>query len=130
MPTPRRGAPHLRPRSLGAAGKSMKLPASTSIAREKLTDYLLCPRDDHDKSGFLRLAGYTQADPRRLEHDLRTQLLVRDAAPAGESPYGAKYLIRGSLTGPNGRSLRVVSVWMRENATGLTKFITLYPDSA
>ena len=108
----------------------MKLPADTVIAREKLTDYLLSPRDDHDKSGFLRLAGYSCANAAQLEADLRTQLLSRAATVAGESPYGTKYIIRGSLTGPNGRTLRVLSVWMRENATGLTKFITLYPDPA
>jgi hypothetical protein len=108
----------------------MKLPTDTVIARQKLTDYLLSPRDDHDKSGFLRIAGYAPADAVRLEADLRTQILNREAAPAGESPYGQKYIIRGTLTGPNGRSLHILSVWMRENATGLTKFITLYPNPA
>ncbi len=31
----------------------MKLPPDSIVAREKLTHYLLRPRDDHDKSGFL-----------------------------------------------------------------------------
>ena len=41
--------------------------------------------------------------------------------------YGDKYQICGELTGPNGRTLRVTTIWMIEGATGLTKFITLYP---
>lgn len=106
----------------------MKLPVDAIIAREKLTDYLLRPRDDHDKSGFLAVAGYTTSDADRLEADMRSQLLPLDAAPAAETVYGEKFIVRGALTGPNGRTLKVLSVWMVEKATGLTKFITLYPE--
>ena len=106
----------------------MQLPANAVIAREKLTAYLLRPREEHDKSGILAVGGYTIENADRLESDLRTQLLPMPAAPAGENPYGQKFMIRGVLTGPNGRTLRVVSVWMLEKATGSTKFITLYPD--
>jgi hypothetical protein len=42
--------------------------------------------------------------------------------------YGAKLALADVLTGPNGRALRVVTIWMTEEATGQTKFITLYPD--
>jgi hypothetical protein len=37
------------------------------------------------------------------------------------------YEIRGPLTGPNGTTLNVKTVWMQELKTGITKFIT-YPD--
>lgn len=106
----------------------MKLPPDSVVAREKLTEYLLRVREDHDKSGFLALAGYSPAEAGVLERDLRTQILPQDAVPAGATPYGEKFVIRGALQGPNGRVLKVISVWMLENATGLTKFITLYPD--
>lgn len=49
----------------------MKLPPDTVIAREKLEDYLLRPREDHDKAGFLALAGYVRDSADRLETDLR-----------------------------------------------------------
>ena len=106
----------------------MQLPANTVIAPGKLSDYLLGARDADDKSGFLAVAGYGSEDAARLERDIRKQLLPLPATPAGENPYGGKFVIRGHLTGPNGRTLRVLSVWMLEKATGLTKFITLYPD--
>lgn len=106
----------------------MRLPADAAIAPEKLSGYLLRRREDHDKAGFLALAGYTAAHISQLEADLRTQILPCSAEPAGATPYGDKFVIRGSLRGPNGRTLRVLSVWMREKATGQTKFITLYPD--
>ncbi|MBI5677404.1 MAG: hypothetical protein HZC52_02675 [Planctomycetes bacterium] len=38
------------------------------------------------------------------------------------------YEIRGKLTGPNGNTLAVCTMWMTEAATGDTKFITMYPD--
>ncbi len=107
---------------------SMRLPADTSIAPGKLSAYLLRRREDHDKAGWLALAGYGAEDAPRLEKDIRVQLLPLPAVEAGEDQYGWKYIIRGPLTGPNGRTLRVFSVWMQEKATGMTKFITLYSD--
>ena len=38
------------------------------------------------------------------------------------------YRIRTPLTGPNGCRLRVVTLWMNEEAAGTTKFVTLFPD--
>jgi hypothetical protein len=106
----------------------MKLPADSIIARRKLDEYLPRHRDEDDKSRFLALAGYTPENADRLLNDLRTQLLPLDAEFFDQTEYGPKYRIRGTLTGPNGRILRVVSIWMKEDATGQTKFVTLFPD--
>jgi hypothetical protein len=38
------------------------------------------------------------------------------------------YVIRGDLTSPNGRTLRVRSYWLIETATGRVKLITMFPD--
>lgn len=105
----------------------MKLPDNAVIAREKLTRYLLHKLPENDKSGFLALAGYSLANAEQLEADLRGQILTREAAFMESTEYGDKYSIRGELTGPNGHQLNVVTIWMIENAGGLTKFITLYP---
>jgi hypothetical protein len=104
------------------------LPTNTIIARRKLTEYLLRRRQEDDKSAFLALAGYTLENADRLLMDLQEQLLPLDAELHDETEYGPKYQIRGTLTGPNGRALRVLTVWMKEEATGETKFITLLPD--
>lgn len=106
----------------------MKLPPDAKIAPAKLRDYLLRPREDHDKAGYLRLAGYHQGDPGRLERDIRAQLLPMAPVFAGSTAYGDKFIIRGELLGPNGRRLKVRSVWMVEKPAGTTKFVTLYPD--
>jgi hypothetical protein len=107
----------------------MKLPEDSAIAKTKLHEYLLRHRDEDDKSGFLALAGYTLNNAERLMHDIRTQLLPLDAEFFDWTEYGPKYRIRGTLTGPDGRVLRVVSIWMKEDATGETKFVTLFPDN-
>ena len=105
----------------------MKLPSDTQIAMEKLTSYLLVKRPVGDKSEFLR-AGYTLDNSQRLEEDIRRQILTRDASLIERTIYGELYEIRGSLTGPGGTTVNVKTVWMQELKTGITKFITLYPD--
>src|SRR5437870_1235133 len=111
-----------------AVNARMKLPASTIIARRKVDHYLLRLRIEDDKSRFLALAGYTLDNADRLMTDIREQLLPLDAQLFDQTEYGIKYRIRGTLTGPNGRVLRVMSIWMKEDATGETKFVTLVPD--
>lgn len=105
----------------------MKLPSNSEIARIKATHYLLQLRNEDDKSKFLSRGGYTLAHADKLLADLRS-LLDGEAEFIQATEYGDKYRIRGTLTGPNGKQLRVVSVWMTEAATKLTKFVTLIPD--
>ncbi len=104
----------------------MKLPADTIIAREKLTRYLLVRQTRGDKSTFLARAGYTleTAD----QPDLRTQLLPLEAVELHSTVFGKFYEISGTLTGPNGVSLSVRSIWMEEKLSGIAKFITLIPE--
>jgi hypothetical protein len=106
----------------------MKLPADATIAREKLTRYLLVPQGRGDKSAFLARAGYTMANANQLIEDLREQLLPLDAKPLHCTAFGDSYEIRGILHGPNRITLRVRSIWMQEKLSGNTKFITLVPD--
>jgi hypothetical protein len=106
----------------------MALPENSVISPEKLTKYLLILRRRNDKSKWLAQAGYRLENWRSLERDLRSQILSLDAVPTESTPYGQFFEIRGILRGPNGKSLAVSSVWMTENATGITKMITLYPD--
>lgn len=92
-----------------------------------MVGYLLEWRPENDKSHFLGSAGYTVAHADQLVADIRTQLLPVEAMLEETTDYGNKYRIIGALVGPNGRRLRVESIWMVEAASGATKFITLYP---
>jgi len=106
----------------------VKLPADTIIASAKLTDYLLKFKRQDDKSLFLAQAGYTPDNWQQLEQNLREQILPLDAIKFDQTRYGDKYEIRGTLIGPNGTSLQVVTIWMIESQSEQTKFITLFPD--
>jgi len=63
-----------------------------------------------------------------LRADIREQLLTQEAEFIEPTAYGPKYRIRGALTGPNGRVLFVVTIWMADEAAGKVKFLTLYPE--
>ena len=106
----------------------MKLPSHTLIAPEKLTKYLLVQREFDDKSQFLQQAGYTLENWEQLERDLRVQVLPQDATLIEQTIYGDIFEIRALLTGPKGQTLFVKTIWMNELRSGVTKFITLYPD--
>jgi len=105
----------------------VKLLADAFIAPEKISRYLLRWRPEDDKSSFLARAGYTAEQSERLRQDIRSQLLPLDAEFLEVTEYGPKYQIRGSLRGPNGAGLHVITIWMTEEASQQTKFITLYP---
>lgn len=105
----------------------MKLPSTTIIATEKIKDYLLSRRKRNDKSKWLGRAGYKLENWQQLEQDLRTQILSLDAIPTDKTKYGQIFDIKGVLTGPNGKTLEVHTIWMTEDESKSTKFITMFP---
>lgn len=106
----------------------MHLDPEAIIAEAKILGYLLKWQPEGDKSRFLGKAGYGILEASRLESDIREQLLPLDAVFEEATEYGDRYRIRGALSGPNGRTLRVISAWMVERKSGQTKFLTLFPD--
>jgi len=106
----------------------MRLPADTAIDADKLTRYLLLPQARGDKSAFLEQAGYTLENADQLLRDLRAQILPLDAVSLESNKFGQYYENHGMLTGPNGVTLAVRTIWMTEHLSGVTKFVTLIPD--
>ena len=106
----------------------MKLPEHVLISQDKLIRYLLLPREENDKSQFLAAAGYTLSDWDVLEHDLHQLAKMYDISDSETSSYGIKYEVRGPLHGPNGSTLHVATIWITLEATGETRFVTLFPD--
>lgn len=105
----------------------MKLPIDSIISPDKICNYLLVPKRKNDKSKWLAKAGYFLEHWETLERDLRIQILPLDAILSNDSIYGRMYEIVGELKGPNGIALTVRTIWISENESGLTKFVTLYP---
>src|SRR5262249_52822430 len=115
----------IRSRSIG--GK-VKLPEEVVIPEDRLVRYLLLPRQEDDKSQFLGIAAYTFATWEELAHALRNLAKSHEISDMTISPYGIKWEVWGILIGPNGQVLRVVTVWITLEASGETRFVTLFPD--
>jgi hypothetical protein len=92
----------------------MKIPPDAIIAREKLTDYLLTPREEDDKTRFLNQAGFTQDNPERLEAAIRRLIMSEEAVSDRVDEYGIFYQVRGEIVGPGERSLSVITIWLEE----------------
>ena len=106
----------------------MKLPQDSVISEKKLREYLLSPRTEDDKSGFLASAGYGPTHWRQLETDLRQLIQNQDAKLLRTTQYGDLYRVAGRLVGPNSRALNVVTIWITLSLNGETRFVTLVPD--
>ena len=106
----------------------MRLPENVIISQDKLFRYLLLPREENDKSTFLAAAGYTLVNWEVLQRDLQQLAQRHEISDIEASPYGMKYEIRGTLRGPNGSMLYVVTIWITLEATGETRFVTVFPD--
>jgi hypothetical protein len=102
----------------------MKLPANTIIAIEKFTRYLLVPQPRGDKSAFLAGAGYTLKNVDQLLRDLRAQIQSLDATLLESGKFGRYYEIRGTLSGPNGVTRVVRTIWMTEHPVKPSKNLT------
>ena len=109
----------------------MRLPnaAAAIIPADKLHDYLLSPEHPigRYKATFFRSLGYGPEGWETLQTDIRA-LLGGDAEELESTDYGKKYGITGSLTGPNGRSAPVVSIWIILVGENVPRFVTAYPE--
>jgi hypothetical protein len=99
------------------------------IDAPKLSGYLLSRSHPvgRFKAPFFEALGYSAASWRRLDADLRAQHLAAEALPGQSSPFGQKYEVHATLTGPGGRSAQVVSVWVVRTGEEFPRFVTAYP---
>jgi hypothetical protein len=99
------------------------------IPKAKLQDYLLSPHHPigRYKSAFFESLGYSRTAWEMLEKDIRA-LLTTKAEHLESTIYGEKYAVRSSLTGPNGRSARVVTIWIKLSNWTAPRFVTAYPE--
>jgi len=109
----------------------VKLPNKNKaiVAREKLESYLLSPVHSvgRYKSVFFHSLGYTQDDWEVLADDFR-KLLDQEAKESEETENGKKYEIRGTITGPNGRSAAIITAWVILLDEKVVRFVTAYPE--
>lgn len=104
----------------------MKLQGNIIIPDAKLTEYLLVPRQENDKSKFLAQAGFTQDNPNQLKQAILTLIQTYDAISDRQDKYGIYYRVEGDLIGYN-RILAIVTVWIERKQDGNIQFVTLKP---
>ncbi len=105
----------------------MKIPPDAKIPFEKITEYLLVPKEWDDKSKFLAQAGFTEENPGLLLQAIRELAEDVEAVEDRANEYGVFLRVEGELTGPNGRALQVVTIWLRWYLDGSVRFVTLKP---
>lgn len=103
--------------------------AAAIVSADKLRDYLLSSAHPigRYKSTFFRSLGYAPEQWQVLERDLRA-VLSNEAQPSGVTKYGQKFTVRGALSGPNGRSAGIVSIWIILVGETAPRFVTAYPE--
>jgi hypothetical protein len=97
------------------------------VEEQKLTGYLLNPDHPRGKAGFFLALGYTAAAWQVLRADLLTLARTQPLRSQTASPYGTKYIIEGTLTGPAGRSARIRTVWIIEPPQPYPRLVTAHP---
>ncbi len=106
----------------------MKIPPDAVIPRAKLTQYLLIWKPKKDKSRFLAKAAFTLDNPDDLETAIRKLIAENEAVADGSNEFGEYFRVEGGLTGLNGITLEVVTVWIvRAYSDGKFHFVTLKP---
>lgn len=105
----------------------MRIPPDAVIPMEKLTAYLLVAREWDDKSKFLAQAGFTRENPHQLLAAIRELAATAEAVEDKGNEYGVFFRAEGALTGPGGRALTVVTIWLQARADGRFRFVTLKP---
>jgi hypothetical protein len=101
-----------------------------TIDAEKVRDYLLS--FEHPvgrfKARLFHAFGYGRDDWPRLQRDLSTAVRSGVARPGQASPYGRKWEVHGTLHGPSGASVGIVTVWIVRNGEEHPRFVTAFPE--
>ncbi len=99
------------------------------IEAEKLRGYILSSTHPvgRFKAAIFRKLGYSAKNWEAFERSLRDLILTQDAEEVEESQYGKKFIVEGTLTGPSGDTMQIVTVWVILKGENVPRFITAYP---
>jgi hypothetical protein len=108
----------------------MKMPSGLIIQDEKITKYLLVYQPKSDKSRYLALAGYNLDNWELLKNDIINAVEGSEIAKVTPSDWGTQFEVKSEWTGPNGRLIKIITIWQQDKETEVVRFITLYPDKS
>jgi hypothetical protein len=99
------------------------------IDPRKLRDYALS--SEHSvgrfKAVFFSSLGFSSTNWGALDHEIR-RLAIEGTAEIGDrTPFGQKFVVRGIIYGPAGRSAEVITVWINLTGEEIPRLVTVYP---
>lgn len=102
------------------------------IPAEKLRDYLLNPEHPvgRDKARFFLGLGFRPERWAELHAALLAHAALGEARRLPMGPFGQKYIVHGTLRGPNGRSAALRAVWILRAGAAGPRFVTAYPEES
>lgn len=109
----------------------MKLPKyeNSVIPKAKFTEYALNPAKDPDKAKAFKLAlGYTAKNADDLIEQIRSNLPSYKAVEKGNRGYGMTYEVIMDITGPNGKTAKVLTAWIDDQSKGEMRLTTVHVD--
>ncbi len=100
------------------------------IPISKIEDYLLSESHSVGKSKakFFRLCGFNETNTSLFEEELLYLVRSQDYQDKSSSPFGEKYIERGSINTPFRGEVEVKSIWIIEPVDSRPRFVTAYPD--
>ena len=115
--------------SAGPSGILLAEARDAVIPAEKFTLYALNPERQPDKSRAFKLAlGYTKENAEDLIQNIREHLGEYTAVRKPDIGYGPRYEIVMDLSGPNGKTARVLTAWIKDQKTGNFRLTTAHID--
>ncbi len=109
----------------------MKLPhpKKITIPKEKLVNYILSETHPTGKfkARIFRKLGFDETNINIFKKELQLIVKSQETTEVLVSPYGTKYIIDGQIKTPNGKTIKIRTIWIIEMGQDRPRFITLYP---
>lgn len=100
-----------------------------SIPKAKFTEYALNPSKDINKTEAFRAAlGYTLENVDDLIKQIHAKLPEYNAVEKGDRGWGMTYEVVMDITGPNGKTAKVLTAWIDDKSNGEMRLTTVHVD--
>ena len=115
---------------MGLDGETMSILPGVDdalIPIEKFVDYALHPIKGKGKAyAFEKALGYDLSKAENLIDNIRKNLRKFKATKKGDNAYGTKYEVVMRLIGENGKSANILTSWIVEHKSGVTRLTSAY----
>ena len=99
------------------------------IPKSKFTQYALNPYKDPNKArAFEKALGYTMDNADELIKQINEKLSEYKAVEKGDRGWGMTYEVVMDITGPNGKTAKVLTAWIDDKNNGEMRLTTVHVD--